>query len=191
MTSGKQLAIGCLGWGSLVWDPRDLPLRSAWFEDGPSLPIEFARQSANGRITLVICGIEHRVPTCWSLLKVVDLTSAKAAFAVREGIKKRHIQQHVGFCEAASGRTHGAEAETIAHWARGKNLDAVLWANLPIGFIGRRGRIPPAEEILDYLRRLPPVPRILAEEYIRRTPPQVETRYRRRIEQELGWVRAS
>jgi hypothetical protein len=187
---GKTPTIACVGWGSLIWDPRDLPVCSAWFEDGPWLPIEFARQSPNGRITLVICGVEHRVRAYWSVLAVDDLETAKAAFAAREGIKTHYIERHVGFWDAASARSHGAGADTIAQWARAKHLDAVLWANLPIGFIDRRGRIPRVETILDYLRKLPPVPRGLAEKYIRSTPPQIDTYYRRRIEQELGWIRA-
>lgn len=39
-----QIAI--IGWGSLVWDPRDLPIESPWHDDGPELPIEFARISS-------------------------------------------------------------------------------------------------------------------------------------------------
>jgi hypothetical protein len=45
------MRIACVGWGSLVWDPRDLPVKGAWRPDGPRLPIEFARQSDNGRLT--------------------------------------------------------------------------------------------------------------------------------------------
>lgn len=189
MAQDKPLAIACIGWGSLVWEPRTLPLRSAWFEDGPWLPIEFARQSANGRITLVICGVEHRVRAYWSFMAATDIESAKTVFAAREGIKRQNAGRHVGCWEAASGRSQGSAAPAISEWAQEKKLDAVLWANLPIGFIGRRGKVPSAEEILDYLRRLPPVPSKLAEEYVRKTPPQIETQYRSLIERELGWKR--
>jgi hypothetical protein len=38
----------------LIWDPRELPIQRQWFEDGPLVPLEFARQSNDGRMTFVI-----------------------------------------------------------------------------------------------------------------------------------------
>jgi hypothetical protein len=39
----------CLGWGSLIWDPRELPIAVEWQTNGPLLAVEFARQSKKGR----------------------------------------------------------------------------------------------------------------------------------------------
>ena len=50
----QQMKIAILGWGSLVWNPRNLSIiNSAWHPDGVLLPIEFARISRDGRLTLV------------------------------------------------------------------------------------------------------------------------------------------
>lgn len=46
--------IAVLGWGSLIWQPGELAMQSTWEADGPLLPIEFSRVSADGRLTLVI-----------------------------------------------------------------------------------------------------------------------------------------
>ena len=47
------LRIACLGWGSLLWDPRSLPMAGPFRDDGPRLPIEFSRIARDGRATLV------------------------------------------------------------------------------------------------------------------------------------------
>ena len=46
MVWGLDTGIAVVGWGSLIWDPRQLPVRSSWQPDGPELPVEFAYLSA-------------------------------------------------------------------------------------------------------------------------------------------------
>ena len=50
------MKIAILGWGSLLWQPKDLQFDKeiGWSKNGPMLPIEFARISKDGRLTLVI-----------------------------------------------------------------------------------------------------------------------------------------
>src|SRR5262249_2000102 len=116
----RTLTIACLGWGSLRWDPRGLPIRGTWFDDGPLLAIEFERESSNGRITLVLCNVSYRVCTYWALMGAVDLGTAKNDLAAREGVKKKDIEKSIGFWEAASGKSYGAAANDVGQWAATK-----------------------------------------------------------------------
>lgn len=184
----SKLTIGCLGWGSLVWDPRGLPIRGAWFEDGPLLPVEFARVSSKDRVTLVICDVEYRVRTLWALLEAVDLQTAKRDLASREGINDDDIHKSIGYWDGKAGKSHGAAADDIARWAPTKSLDAVVWTSLEPGLKSKRGTVPSIDEILDHLRKLPHAHGQLAEEYIRKAPIQIDTEYRRRIAKEFAWL---
>lgn len=83
------MAIACLGWGSLIWDPRELPIRREWFDDGPLLRVEFTRQSNNGRMTLVLEPTAPEVRSCWAIMATDDLALAKRQLMVREGTKNR------------------------------------------------------------------------------------------------------
>ena len=49
-------------------EARKLNIENKWFEDGPLLPIEFTRQSDNGRMTLIIDNAAKPVRTLWALM---------------------------------------------------------------------------------------------------------------------------
>ena len=77
------------GWGSLIWKPGDLPIKGNWKEDGPLLPIEFARQSNDGRITLVLVPKYPLLNCCWIELDCNDFQEAQEALCKREGILRQ------------------------------------------------------------------------------------------------------
>jgi hypothetical protein len=176
------MMFACLGWGSLIWNPGDLPLRGEWCADGPALPIEFARKSNNGRITLVIAEGANPIDVLWCEMNAPSVEAARKALADREGISRKNAERLIG-----TWTNDTATDGSIARWARSKGFDAVLWTGLGPSFPGVRGT-PPCDQIIDYLAKLEGKTKQQAEEYIRRAPAQIRTAYRARIEQELGWT---
>jgi hypothetical protein len=182
----EAMHIVCLGWGSLVWKPGDLPVRGIWFDDGPFLPIEFARQSSDGRITLVLVPDTFPlVRSMWKPMSVLSLNEARAALGARECWQSSEPENCVDYWPR--GSTNRAVARKVGQWAKRSQIDAVVWTNLPPKFDGENQRIPTPEEVVDYLRGLDGEERQRAEEYIRKAPRQIDTNYRRAIEKELGW----
>ncbi|MDD5155095.1 MAG: hypothetical protein PHF11_01240 [Candidatus Omnitrophica bacterium] len=177
------MKIACLGWGSLVWNPQDLPVRIPWFNDGPLLPIEFARLSQGERITLVLVADMPCVRSLWALMSITDLDQAKKELARRE----RTDIANIGSWPPNSNARHEFD-KVIGEWAIQKNLEAVIWTALSPRFNSNEKRIPSVEEIISFLKGLPYEKRKYAEEYIRKAPLQINTDYRRKIEVEFNWT---
>jgi hypothetical protein len=173
----------CLGWGSLIWRPEALPLASEWHADGPALPIEFARQSGDGSLTLVIAPGVSKVPTLWATLAVADLPAAVEALRMRE---KCPTDRRIGRWPAASKRH--PQYDQIANWTIGKGINGVVWTALPPKFEGAAGEVPSASEAVRYLRALEGDAAKKAELYVRNAPRQVRTHLRGVFERELGWL---
>ena len=83
------MRIAVLAWGSLVWQPRndhgELSMAGGWQTDCPELPIEFARISSDGRLTLIITpGYPHSSRVLWAVSGLDDLDAAAANLTARE-----------------------------------------------------------------------------------------------------------
>lgn len=176
------MTIACLGWGSLIWCQRALPVSDAWQADGPALPLEFARESNDKRITLVITPGAPETTTLWAALAVETLDEAKVALAAREGISGDNIKRSIG-----EWRHEGGAADAIGQWATNKGFAHVVWTALKPK-IGTEYRTPSVSEVLAHLSRLKGAERDRAEEYIRMAPRQIATPYRAAIEEALGWT---
>lgn len=182
---GESLRIACLGWGSLVWDPRELPVRRHWFDDGPFAKVEFARQSNDGRITLVLTEGADFVRLLWAQMEVTELDVAREALRDREGITARDWAPLIGSWQRESpGPALIAE---LPSWASAHGIEALVWTALGPKS-GDEPRVPSEDEVVAHLDSLRGSRRDNAERYIRCTPPQVDTKYRRSIEAKLGWT---
>ena len=181
------MAIACLGWGSLIWSPRGLPVKSGWFEDGPLLPIEFARESRDRRITLVLTPDAALVRSLWTIMSDPNLEAARESLRLREGIGPRSASKHIGWCDPVK-HSDGLFANDIASWTKRQELGGAVWTALPPGFQNTPSEVPTAAEIVAHLRDLDAAPRRVVEEYVRRAPLQIDTEHRRTLEIEFGWT---
>ncbi len=177
--------IACLGWGSLIWDPRELPIRRKWFEDGPLVPVEFSRQSRDGRLTLVVFKDATPIRVLWALMSKSDLDWAQDALGKREGIPQKRRKDLIGTWSVNQTSPHSILG--LSEWAGCRGITGVVWTALEPCF-NNENRTPSADEVVTYLCKLEGPTRNLAERYVRCTPRQVDTPYRRRIEASLGWT---
>lgn len=181
-----------LGWGSLIWQPKDLKFDAniGWKENGPVLPIEFARISNDGRLTLVISPNGTAVPALYSVSSFDTMDLALLNLAVREGSGRKSI----GYYDKSKDEFHPKDykfKENIKNWMSTTDFDGVIWTNLPEKWEIKENKIV-IENIdpnnrIDYLQNLKGIQSALAEEYVRNTPKQITTKYRKLIIETLGW----
>lgn len=145
------------------------------------MPIEFARQSSNGRLTLVILPSGTPVKTLWTKLNCQRISEAREALRARE-------ETALGRIDFWPDGPRSRYGDVIGEWASALGLKGAVWTALPPSFDGKNDRVPTQQEALAYLSALTGKTRELAEEYIRKAPHAIRTTYREAIEKELGWL---
>jgi len=109
---------------------------------------------------------------------------AAIALRRREGIPDSNKN---GIGRWQTGEDAPALIVDLPSWTAAHSVDAVIWTALPAKSPSNP-KVPPDErEVVEYLRNLDRRLREDVEGYVRRAPPQIDTKIRRRIEAEMGW----
>jgi len=189
------MAIAILGWGSLIWCVGNLRIQGAWRQDGPTLPIEFARISADGRLTLVLAPGVAVQRTYWAVSELATLADARRNLKERE--QCRTVDIH--YLGRDGGCAEGVPAEVktlVATWLRERRaLEGVVWTGLPSNWLEKRGREFTAADAVAYIAGLQAAmddaktTHDRAREYVTNAPAFIDTDVRRQL-RTRGWIDA-
>ncbi len=189
------MRIAVIGWGSLIWRPGSLKIRTRWRLDGPKLPIEFARISSDGRLTLVIKAGVDMQGTYWALSEFHRIADARENLRLREGPRTSLAKIH--FLTKAGQLSEGIPPQVlriVRVWIADRDdLDAAIWTGLTTNWKEKRARSFTARDAVRYLKELETQKDISratydrAREYIENAPAQVRTRVRHAM-MKRGWV---
>lgn len=180
--------IAIIGWGSLIWDPRDLPHYGPWKKDGPKLRIEFSRVSSDSRLTLVIDNIVGVLcPTYYVFSPRRDLFDAVEDLRRREGT----VRQYIGFF---NNRTKDNSCSaypqqidilpSLGQWCDNNQVEGVVWTALLSNFQNEVGVPYTVDAAITFLKGLAKTTRENSLKYIRNAPDEIITPLRIRVEQE-------
>jgi hypothetical protein len=184
------MKIAYIGWGSLIWNQGSLKIQDSWQDDGPLIPVEFARISQDGRLTLVLWRGASPVQTLWSYAAEENLNAAIKGLKLREGTNANRI----GYLSLRNGKSRCQVIEDlvviIESWLRDKDLDAAVWTDLPSNFEQKTGKAFTTESAVAYLKSLEGNALDAARTYIVNAPDSINTPIKRAVEEELGWKRS-
>jgi hypothetical protein len=191
------MEVAVLGWGSLIWCPGCLMMKTQWHVDGPELPIEFARISGDKRMTLVIHPRSPNQRTYWALSQFGTPEDARENLRVREGTVARHI--HSLTKDGKETGEMGREVATkIREWlSTQQHLQAAVWTGLPSNWNDHRGHAFTPDDAVVYaneLERARDAARAdydRAREYVSNAPSQIQTPARKLLREKMGWVDAT
>lgn len=179
------MKIAILVWGSLFWDPRNLETTGEWFYDGPSIPIEFARISGDGRLTLVIKNGVDYVTTLYTISTYQTLADARSNLQNREGTNTIDNIGFIDFIENTNCVRPANEfvLDIFKTWNENKDFDAIIWSDFSPRFRDKLQKDFTIENVRTYLNSLSDIEKTTAVNYIRKAPTQIQTSYRKDLEQ--------
>ncbi|MPZ52244.1 MAG: hypothetical protein GEU79_05845 [Acidimicrobiia bacterium] len=170
-----MIRIAIIGWGSLIWSPRELSYHGPWTPNGPILPIEFSRIASDGRLTLIIDENHgEMIPTWSAIARQTNLDGARKDLAAREGCPLDRI----GWTER-HGIGDNMTGGVVADWCATTGWDGAVWTQLPSTFEERTGEPFSVAAALSYLDGLSADTQERAIEYIEKVPATTDTPLRR------------
>ena len=184
------MRIAILGWGSLVWDRRNLALAGPFKPAGPSLPVEFSRVSLDRRLTLVID--EDRGTPCTTYVALsahLDLDEAIDNLRRRENMPGA---EGIGFVDTIehtrndiAWERHPRATLAIEIWALRYGYRAAIWTALESNFHepDKGGGPFSVEAALAYLAALGAEQLERSLQYFRNAPPEVRSKLREAVDQ--------
>ena len=179
------MKIAYLGWGSLIWDQRELLTRGMWQKDGPALPVEYARISNDGGLTLVLYSSAKQVDVLWIHADTEDLAEAIGNLRSREGCRREKIEYVSLMDNSCNCVAIPSLYKIVQKWAKEKDLDVVLWTGLSSNFKDKTKTLLNEKSAVAYLKGLNEAELSKAEEYILNTPSQIQTNYRKAVTEAL------
>lgn len=177
------MKIAVLAWGSLVWDKRNLKIKNDWQSGGIKLPIEFARISRDGRLTLVITE-DHgtEIETHWTISDYSDLEKAIDNLREREGTNKRGIGYVNVLGKDSSSNLSEDLIKNIENWAKNNELDGVIWTDLKSNFEEKSKMNFSLDNAMKYYHSLKGESKKKAIEYIQNAPKLTMTKLRKKLQ---------
>lgn len=184
--------IAVIGWGSLIWCPGSLRIRTKWRSDGPVLPIEFARISEDGRLTLVIHPSSAPQQTYWAFSELGDREPARRNLKEREGCSLAAI--HYFTANDASPSLASTVRAALASWLpKHANIEAAIWTGLTTNWCEKLHNDFSPDDAVAYLEGLDTEQKRetykRAKEYVQNAPPSIQTELRKLMRQH-GWADA-
>jgi len=138
--------IVCIGWGSLLWQLKELKIKGEWHNDGPAIPVEFVRESSGKRITLVIDRKSKPMQTLWVIMGTTNIEEAI------ESLKEREDSKMIDFIQATD-ETDDPIKKIIRDWLQIKGIDVAIYTGLGHKF-NKKDKRPTVEEVITHLKSL-------------------------------------
>jgi hypothetical protein len=169
--------IAYIGWGSLIWDYKNLPIHlneteCPWIKTNLKLPLEFSRISdkGNGRITLVIDtnGTLNNVYYA-PLLSTTDKKQAIISLRRREKTNTKNIGYIDNITNEINSRLPIKIINDIKSWMKNNNIDIAIWTDIETNWESLKGKKFTNKDAFDYFTSINPSMQIKIFNYIYRT----------------------